>query len=313
MKFIYAVFFILLLPGLVSCNGNSRKKLAQEAPLISKSYTDGLGRSVQLARAPQRVVSIAPNITEIMYAIGASDKLIAGSEACDFPAATDTLPRLVTYPSLDLEQIQFFKPDLILTTDEIFTPDQIERIEAMGTPVFVQSYQSLDDVFDNMRELGEVLGKKEQANHVADSLKALVERIAAKTDNEVKFGTLIFISDNPLKVVGGKGVLHNLIGLAGGENAMGKFEDPYPEVTSEAILQAKPEVIIFPSNDEQIYANLLAEFPWLSNTPADVNKRIFIMDPDLLYRPGPRMVTGLLQLTQSLHSGLTADKFLERE
>jgi iron complex transport system substrate-binding protein len=294
-----------------SCGDNPRKKLAQEAPLIAKSYTDGLGRDIQLQRAPSRVISIAPNITEILYAIGASDKLIAGSEACDFPTATDTLTRLVTYPSLDLEQLQFLNPDLIITTDEIFSIDQIERIEALGTPVYVQSYETLDDVFKNMRSLGKVLGKKAQANQVADSLEALVDRIATVTEYQVKFGTLIFISDNPLKVVGGKGVLHNLIGLAGGENAMRKIKAPYPEVTPEAILKAKPEIIIFPSSNDQIYADLLAEYPWLSNTPADINKRIFIMDPDLLYRPGPRMVTGLLQLTQSLHSGLTADKFIE--
>ena len=310
MKIVSLLFIILLGFG---CGDNPRKKLVKDAPLISKSYTDGLGRTIQLDKAPERIVSIAPNITEIIYAIGAADKLIAGSEACDYPAATDTLPRLISYPSLDLEQLQYLNPDLILTTDEIFSRDQIERIEALGTPVFVQSYQSLDDVFDNMRGLGEVLGKKEQAVHVADSLEALVARIAAETENQAKFGTLIFISDNPLKVVGGKGVLHNLIGLAGGENPMRKIDEPYPEVTPEAILQAKPEVIIFPSNDDQIYANLITEYPWLSNTPADMKKRIFIMDPDLLYRPGPRMVTGLLQLTQSLHSGLTADKFIEQE
>jgi iron complex transport system substrate-binding protein len=310
MKMLFA-HILLILSLCIACGDNPRKKLVEEAPLISKSYTDGLGRTINLERAPERIVSIAPNITEIMYAIGAADKLVAGSEACDYPAATDTLTRLITYPSLDLEQLQFLSPDLILTTDEIFTRDQIERIEALGTPVFVQSYQSLDDVFDNMRSLGEVTGNKERANQVADSLKSLVERVSDETENLVRYGTLIFISDNPLKVVGGKGVLNNMINLAGGENAMRKLDQPYPEVTPEAILKAKPEIIIFPSKDDQVYANLIAEYSWLSNTPADENKRVFIIDPDLLYRPGPRLVTGLLQLTQSLHSGLTPDKFTD--
>ena len=295
----------------LSCGDNPRKKLAEEAPLISKTYTDGLGRTISLDRAPQRVVSIAPNITEIIYAIGAGKMLIAGSEACDYPAATDTLERLITYPSLDLEQLQFLAPDLILTTDEIFTKDQIARIEALGTPVYVQSYNSLEDVFENMTSLGEVLGKKEEAKRVSDSLRSIVDRVQAVTTNQARFGTLIFISDDPLKVVGGKGVLNNLIDLAGGQNAMRASELPYPEVTPEAILKAKPEVMIFPSKDDQIYSNLVTSYPWLTSTPADINKRVYIIDPDLLYRPGPRMVTGLLQLTQTLHSALTPDKFVQ--
>lgn len=305
------IFAILLLVFCAACSTNSRKELAEKAPLISRTFVDDLGREIKLAKAPKRVVSIAPNITEIIYAIGAANKLVAGSQACDYPAATDTLERLVTYPSLDLEQLQYIKPDLILTTDEIFSTEQIARIEALGTPVFVQSYSGLDDVFSNMRKLGEMLGTAPQANRVADSLARIVEKITDVTDDQVLFGTLIFISDDPLVVAGGSGVLNDLIGLAGGKNAMTSIKKPYPTVTPETILQAKPEVLIFPTKDEQIYSRLLGQYPWFTTLPADINKRVYILDPDLLYRPGPRMVDGLLELTQRLHSALTPDKFVD--
>ncbi|MFK7969316.1 MAG: ABC transporter substrate-binding protein [Bacteroidia bacterium] len=304
---ILALFFIFS-----ACNNNTPgKKLAENAPLISRSYTDDLGREIKLPKAPQRVISIAPNITEIVYAIGAGDKLIAASEACDYPQATDTITRIATYPALDMEQLQYLNPDLILTTNEIFSTDQIARIEALGNPVFVQSYTGLDDVFKHMRMLGKMLGVETRANAVADSLSEIVARVKAETDNQARFKTMVMISDDPLIVAGSSGILHDLISLAGGENAVKDLNDPYPTVTPEYIVKTKPEIIILPTKDEQLYASIVSQSPWLSTIPADINKRVYIIDPDLVYRPGPRMVEGLLIMTQSLHSALTSESFVK--
>jgi iron complex transport system substrate-binding protein len=263
-----------------------------------------------LPGTPERIASLAPNLTEMLFAIGAEDQLIARSQACDYPPQVANIPAITTYPGLDLEQLQATGADLLLTTDEIFTLDDIQQLERLNIPIYLQSYRSLADVYRCMKDLGSLLGRETYAAQVADSLARLEQAVMDSTESQIKYRTLILISNDPLKVVGGQGFLHELIGKAGGLNVFGELDEAYPTVTVEAILKAEPEFLILPSKDDQIYADLLVQYPLLYNTPADVQKQVHVVDPDLLYRPGPRMLEGLLQVTHILHTQLNPQKFL---
>jgi len=295
---------------LFSCGGK-RKKLVDEAPLISQTYTDQTGREITLPNRPKRVISLAPNITEIVFAIGAQDKLVARSQACDFPAEALSYPQVTTYPSLDLEELKSYNPDLLLTTDEIFTPDDIKRLQQLGLPVYVQQYKDIDDIFEGIRDMGRLLRVEEQANRVADSLQAIQKRVLDSTENQVHYRTMILVSNDPLKVIGGGSYLNEIIAQAGGENIFDANEQGYPNTTVEQILSLKPEVLIIPARRQNVYAELLSVYPALYNTPADENKQVHVVDPDLFYRPGPRLVEGLLDLTNILHSKLSPSVFVE--
>lgn len=307
LSFFLSVAILLTL----GCGSSKRKQLVKNAPLISQTYQDHLGRSLQLDQSPSRIVSIAPNITEIIFAIGGEDKLAAVSEACDFPEETEYFQKITTYPELDIEALTALKPDMILTTDEIFTPDAIAQLERFSLPVYVQSYQGLEDVYRGIREIGELLEVSQRANRVADSLQSLEKRITDSTENQINYRTLILISADPLKVVGGTGFLHEMIEMAGGLNVFENAEEAYYTTTVEEILLAQPEFLIIPSKSQQAYADLLASHPQLYNTPADVYKQVHIIDPDLMYRPGPRMLDGLLSLTHILHTQLNPQKFYD--
>lgn len=309
MNKIFLPFAILILLG---CN-DSNKKLVEKAPLISQSYVDDTGRKIELPRAPRTVVSIAPNITEMIFAMDGQDKLVGRSMACDFPAETAGITAIATYPQLDLEQLKVQNADLIITTDEIFTPDDIARLEQLKLPIYLQSYHTLADVNRCIRDLGTLLDREGRADALADSLEHIEQLVTLETSDQIKYRTLILVSIDPLKVVGGQGFLNEMIVKAGGLNVFAGTEEDYPIITPEALLQSQPEYIIIPSLNEQFYAELLAQYPILSNTPADISKQIFLVDPDLFYRPGPRIIRGLLELTHILHNQLNPQQFLDAE
>lgn len=308
----YRWIWITLCCCLWACNGNqSRKQLVDNAPSIAQTYVDQTGREIALPKRPDRVASLAPSITEIVFAIGAEERLVARTQACDYPEEVTSYPEVQTYPSLDLEQIASYTPELLLATDEIFTPDDVARLEKLGLPIYLQHFDSLADVYEGIRELGALLRVPERANQVADSLVALEQRIRDSTANQVKYRTMILISNDPLIVAGGTGYLNRLIEAAGGKNAFAEVNEAYYTTTVEQILQVKPEVLVLPARRQTVYTELLGQYPLLYNTPADVNKQVHIMDPDLLYRPGPRLLQGLLELTNILHAKLTPATFVK--
>ncbi|WNJ17412.1 helical backbone metal receptor [Pontibacter sp. G13] len=308
------IAWILLCLFWVGCESQEARKKIENAPSISEQYQDDTGRKVKLDTEAQRIVSLTPNITEMVFAVGGGDKLVGRSQACNYPEAALELPEIPTYPPPpDLEAIAALNPDLLLATDEIFSPEVIQHLKQLGVPMYVQKYKEFGDIFRGMRDLGEILGHPEQGARVSDSLESLCNRITDSTANKVHYGTMILISADPLLVAGGAGFLNDMIRRAGGNNVFGAIKTPYHETTVEEILSLKPEVLILPAFRDQVYAELIATYPALYNTPADVNKRVHVVNPDLFYRPGPRTVEGLLELTQILHSGLTINSFVDAQ
>jgi len=298
----------------VSCGRNSKKRAwVEEAPLISTTYTDDLDRTIVLRTVPERVVSIAPNITEIIFALGAEERLIARSQACDYPLAAKEIPQITTYPQLDLEYLSGLDADLVFSTDEIFTGDDIALLEEVRIPVYIQSYRNLDEVYEGIRELGEILERDSAAYRLADSLERVEEIIVSRTENLPRYRTMILISADPLKVVGGKGFLNEFITKAGGENIFEDKEQAYPTTTLEEIMYRNPEFIIFPADNPATLQAILSQYPALTRTSAYASRQVFTISPDWMYRPGPRMIRGLLELTHILHASLTPDNILQHE
>lgn len=309
----YSVVIFLLASVLFSCQSedSERKKLIENAPLISRTFVDDTGKEIRLPRQPQKILSLAPNITEIIFAIGAEDKLIGRSQACDYPEGVANIEEFQTYPSLDLEQIKGSGAELLLVTDEIFTRDDILTLERLGLPVYQQSYKGLEDVYQGIRKLGVILEAEKEANQLADSLADLEKRIVEQTEGLAKYRAIMLITNNsPLKVAGGGGYLNTMIEEAGAKNVFETLPKAYQDITPESFLASKPEYLILPSGSDQAYNELLANFPALYYTKAQENGQVHIVDPDLFYRPGPRLLDGLLVLSQIFHSQLTRDQFV---
>lgn len=305
---------LLLLPALLiclACGQSDKRKLVEQAPFISKTFVDGTGRTLQLPKTPTKIISLAPNITEILFALSAEDMLVARSEACDFPQSVDQIDAITTYPELDIEQIQALEADLIISTSEVFGEQEIALLEDAGQSVYLQTYTQIADLYTGIRQLGELLGKGQAGMHLADSLQQLEERIVQATENQIKYGTMLVIGDDPITTIGGTGILHDLIGKAGGRNVFANIDSAFFTPTEQAFLTTQPEFLIFPAKNDQVYLNFIAQHPALYNTPADVSKQVYILDPDILFRPGPRLLDGLLELTHTLHNKLNREAFVE--
>lgn len=293
------------------CGEIERHRMIREAPLISMTVMGKNGQKFTFEQAPENIISLAPNITEIIYALEGADQLVGKSEHCDYPEDVYLLNSIPIYPNFDLAFLKELAPDLVVGVEKVLADSNVSKIKEEEIPLLLQSYEDWDDLYEGIIQLGTLLGAKERAKGLKDSLQTLEKRIVAATEDEVAYQTAIIVNTDPLSVVGGEGFMNEMLTKAGGKNAFGDKESPVYRCTVEEIIQAKPEYLILPFQDDQVYADLLAQYPALTNTPADLAKHVFIVEPDIFVRPGPRLLNGLLELTHILHNKLNPSTFLE--
>ncbi len=309
----YGVVLLLLILGGEGCVDRKTKQLIDEAPLISVQLTDGKNRNISLDEMPEHIISLAPNITEIFYALDAGELLVGVSEHCDYPDIVLSLPSVSIYPQLNLDELLEIEADLIVGLAENISPNLLKEVENAGTPIYLQQYNEWEEIYKGIAQVGEISQKTLEATKLIDSLTALTERIEKATREEVKYKVAVVVNTDPLTVIGGKGYVHSMIQKAGGSNAFADSAESLVQLTSEAFVQAAPEYIILPFRDDQIYAEWVSQHPILTTTPADIRKQVFIVEPDLFVRPGPRIFDGLLELTHILHNKLSPATFLQKK
>lgn len=283
----------LLLLLLAGCD--SRQSLVQDAPLISLRVTDDGGRVITLAKAPQRVATIGAGPEVMLRALGISDGLIP----VDFSGG------------LNVAALDSAKADIALAPLGLFSSDQILSIEIQtGTPVFQVGGDSFDGMFKSLKNIGTLMGATKQANHLADSLQHILARVVDSTKKQATYNTVIVLNTNPLMVAGGTGLLNEMIVKAGGVNLFADQKDAIATVTVDELIARNPEYLIFPTNDNQVYANWMVANPGLSTTPADIQQHIFLVASDYYLQTSPWNIEALLQLTQILHTSLFPQKFV---
>ncbi len=266
--------------------------------------TDDLGRSVAVPPAVERVVTLAPNLTELVYAAGAGDKLAGVTTADDYPPAVEALPRFSALP-IDFEAVAALEPDLVLANDNVNSPRDVETFTALGFPVYFFAFQTLGDVLGSLRTMGDLLGSPDAAGRAADSLQAAMEALRVRTAAaKTRPLTLFLITDDVLYAFGRESYVHALIDVAGGHSATAGMDTVRPVLSEEFVLDAKPEVIVVASGEDYDPARLLAAHPTWDIVPAVADGRVYGVDPDLFLRPSPRLVEGARRLARRLHPTL---------
>jgi len=280
--------------------------LACEQPTpdqTTRTVTDDLGRTVHIDRPVERVVSLAPNLTELVYAAGAGDRLVAGTPSDDFPPAVDTLARVSALP-IDFEAIAAKQPDLVLATDQVNPPGDTETFEALDVPVYFFSFSSLPDVFDALRTTGSLLSTEERAADSARALEQTVDALRARTDalnGSPAPRVLVLIGDDTLYSFGKSSYVHTLVELAGGQSVTASLDTKAPTLSEEYVLREKPDVIVGAWGSGYDADRLLRLHPTWDVVPALRNGRVYSLPPSSLLRPGPRLVTGARSLAAFLH------------
>jgi len=268
----------------------------------SLRFKDEVGREVTVSFPPKRIISLAPNITEILFSLGLDEEIVGVSIHCNFPEKAKTKVQVGSYISLDFERIVSLKPDLIIATGAGNTRDMVERLEKLGFPTYVIFPKNFDDVLQSIGHLSQVVDREREGIGIIQGVKRRKQRVVELTQGLPRPKVFLQIGDAPIVTVGKKSFGDNLIHLAGGENIAGKEKEMYPRLGMEEILKRSPEVMIISSmNPKGDYQKILQEWSRWKTIPAVKNGRIHLIDSDLVDRPSPRIIEGLEEIARFLH------------
>jgi iron complex transport system substrate-binding protein len=275
---------------------------------LGKELTDEAGRRVQVPDSPRRIVSLAPSITECLFALGLNPEVVGVTQYSNYPSEAASKPKVGSYVHINLERVLALQPDLVLAIRDGNPRDQVERLARMVPAVFVMDPRSLEGLFRTLETLGEILQREEGAAAIVRGLKQRMERIQGLLAGRVRPRVFLQVGVNPLVTVG-KGTLQDhLLALAGGENVAGSELMPYPILSLERVLEARPEVILVSSMVEKVDADReLQRWGRWKEIPAVAQGRVHVIEGDLIDRPSPRILDGLEAMAALIHPGVAAE------
>lgn len=266
--------------------------------------TDALQRQVEVPELPQRIVSLVPSVTEVLFALGAGEQIVGVTRFCTYPAEARSKPRIGSYAEPGLEAIALQQPDLVIAAADMSNPSLLSRLAALGVPVYIVYPRSIATTLSTIRDLGQLVGRPEQAARLAEQLERSIRRVAAATADLPRPRVLLGVEVRPLTVAGPQTLADDLIRAAGGRNVVPAGPGRYPTWSIEAVLAADPDLILVSPHPDQ--PNPEAFFAAWPELRAVRQGKIITIDPDWIHRPGPRLALGLAAMAKALH-GLDID------
>ena len=265
-------------------------------------FTDAFGREVVLDRAPQRIVTLAPSLTEIVYFLGLGDRVVGVTQFSSYPPEAEAKPKVGSYVNLNVETIVSLIPDLVIGTADGNQPAVIGLLEKAGIPVYIVNPRNLRQVIETIVDLGRVCGVAGAASALARALSARADAIIAKTAGMDRPLVFLQVNPKPIMTVNGSTFSSDLIRLAGGRNMADEEPITYPRISIEAVIEQGPEVIIVSSMDRGgEFERVRQQWLNLDAIPAAQTGRVHLVDSDLIDRPSPRIVEGLEILARHIH------------
>jgi len=303
----------LLMTGLALADGTeeiSMKKQRQQgiltgmpfmANLAPRTFVDDLDRKIYLAKPPVRIVSLAPNVTEILFAIGAGEQVVGVTQFCDYPPEALTKPRIGASQT-NIESVLNLKPDLVLAPREFIRPDVLSKLEQLKVPTYVLDARTLEDILSQIQTLGRMLGRSPAADALTTSMRRHLSELKARTARLPRPSVLYVLNSDPLMTVGPGSFIQQLIELAGGANIAAGARMAYPKLSMEEVLGRDPDVIVFPVGTDEGIPNEERQRWRRWTTVSAVKHNRFVLIPSVLFdRPGPRVIEGLELLAKQLH------------
>ena len=260
---------------------------------------DDAGNTLTLAAPARRIVSLAPHITETLYAAGAGGLIVGAVEYSDYPAAAKALLRVGGYSRFDLERIVALKPDLVIGWLSGNPAAQIEQLRGLGLPLFMVQPSRIDDIAGTLERFGLLAGTSRIAQPLAEQLRGRLQGLRSRYSGKPVVRTFYQIWRQPLTTVGGSQVISDVIRLCGGENVFARLVPLAPTVSVEAVIAANPEAIIVSGQGESRQERYSDWKQWNSVTAVQ-RGNIFYIHPDLMQRHTPRLVDAATQLCEQL-------------
>ncbi|MCR6544076.1 cobalamin-binding protein [Dehalobacterium formicoaceticum] len=259
---------------------------------------DSVGREVVIKETPKKIVSISPAITEILFALGLDQEIIAVSNYCDYPEAALAKDKVGGFKDPNVELILSKDPDLVFASAGV-QEELITKMEELNLPVVVLESATIQQVLDNIELAGEITDKNEKAKEIVDDMTQRMDEIITKVKDQPKPKVFFEVWDDPLMSAGSTSFIHNLIETAGGTNVAGETDEEFYTYSMEKLLETDPDIYIINAH---------------SHTPEDIktrngyevlsavkNDQVFTVDDSLISRAGPRVIQGLEEMAQIIH------------
>jgi iron complex transport system substrate-binding protein len=263
--------------------------------------TDQTGRRVNIPEHPQRLVSLAPSITEAVYALGLGDRLVGDTDYCDYPAEAKLKPRVGNLLNPSLERIVALKPDLVLGSPEANRREVADRLEKLGIPVYGVTARSVAGMLHSLVDLGRVLGVEREAQVVSQRLRNRIAAIEERVRAYPRLRVLFVVWYRPLTTAGTRTAIMDVIRLAGGDSVTNDLTGEWPHLSLEEALRRNPDVILYPQTGS--FFPGLDEFvrlPGWRDMRAVKNRRLYCVS-EAITLTGPRLVDALEEVANVLH------------
>jgi len=295
---VWLILFVLIICFTAACSPQADPQNNPQNKSQVKTVTDNMGREIRIEKQPERIVSLAPAVTEILFALGLDQQIVGVSDFCDYPEQANNKKKMGGYDSPNAEAIASEKPDIVFISAGV-QEELIQQLEKFGITVVALEADTLEQVMKNIEMAGLLTGKEKEAEQITAEMKTKIAEISAKVEGLPKPKVFFEVWDDPLMSAGSQSFIHNMLEAAGGSNIAAVKSERYYTYSVEQLLKENPEVYIINNH---------------SHTPEDIknrtgyqalnavqNDRVYAIEDDLISRAGPRVILGLEQIARAIH------------
>lgn len=259
---------------------------------------DGEGSEIELEKPVEKIISLAPSMTETIFALGAGDRLVGVTSYCNYPEEAQEIDVVGDFEGPNLERVIEKNPDVVVALS--MGEDKKTKLEDAGIIVFLQDSQNLDEVFNNIKNIGTILGLKEEAEILTSNMISKKEFIEDKVENLESRKVFYEVWHEPLMTAGPDSILHELITSANGQNIAYDSESLYPEYSLELLIDRNPEVYLTADDGFKTVEDIKNRSGY-ENITAIKENNIYMLHPDIVSRTGPRIIDALEMIAQAIH------------
>jgi iron complex transport system substrate-binding protein len=270
---------------------------------------DSLGRSVLLRGTPRRIVSLAPSVTEILFAVGAGAQVVGDTKYCNYPSEAKALLKIGGYTAktINIEAVVDLMPDLVIAGTASQKP-VVEALEKLNISVLVSAPDSFEALYASIEQIGAVTNHVQQAEALVTQMRKRVDAVTAKVATvpaDQRPSVFWEVFDEPLTAAGPNTFIGQMIQLVGATNIFADAREDYPQVSAELVLERNPDIILGPTTQSaKLTPDLVAQRPGWANMMAVRNRRVYLLDSDMSSRAGPRLADALEALAKALYPEL---------
>ncbi|MCR3956466.1 MAG: cobalamin-binding protein [Gudongella sp.] len=302
--FLLLLVMMLAIGLLAGCSTEPETVQPEEQPEAQEENLeetmDDFGNAIIFENPPERIISLAPSNTEILFAIGAGDKVVGVTTYDDYPEEVLDIEKIGDFNGINLERIIELEPDLVINYGDGVTEEN-ERLLEAGIQIAGFEPESIEEITDTILRIGEITGHKQEALDIVDEMNSKEAELLAKIEGLENKTVFYEIWHEPLMAAGPGSFVDELIVIAGGENIAGDAEGDYPQFDLEQLIERNPEVYLTANDLPEKTVESIKERPGYSEIDAIKNDRVYLIDGNVISRPGPRIIQALEMIIEAIH------------